>query len=176
VSRTVLLHLMQSTARWKRHTTEHQIPRSSQSNPLNVSIVWDGRDRLREAVLRVDDVGVAGLNGLSLQVQVDALLFGLALLNGVLLDTVDELLAGARVRDVLDADVDALLKVTVADTLVDDDTDGGLGHVVDNTGLAVVDLVGHTANVSVQILPYVITPAAVIISRWRCEAIELRND
>lgn len=43
----------------------------------------------------------------------------------------------------LDAHVDALLHELVADTLVHDDADGGLGHVVDDARLAVVDLVGH---------------------------------
>ena len=42
-----------------------------------------------------------------------------------------------------DADVDSLLHVAVADFLVDDDADGGAGHVVDDAGFAVVDFVGH---------------------------------
>ena len=43
----------------------------------------------------------------------------------------------------LDADVDPLFEIAVANLLVDDDADGGLGHVVDNARLAVVDFVGH---------------------------------
>ena len=112
-----------------------------------MGVVRDGSDRLGEVLGGLDDVGVTGLDGLSLQVQVDTLLLSLALLDGGLLDTVDELLTGAGVGDVLDTDVKALLEVAVADTLVDDDADGGLGHVVDDTGLAVVVLVGKTAAI-----------------------------
>lgn len=46
----------------------------------------------------------------------------------------------------LDANVDSLLNVSVADSLVDDDAESGLCHVVDNAGFAVVDFVGHAVE------------------------------
>lgn len=111
-----------------------------------MGIVSDGGDRLWDVVLRADGVSLPGTDGLALQVEMDTLLLGLPLLNGVLLDTAQEVLTRARVLKVLDADVDALLHVSVADALVADNTEGGLGDVVDDTGLAVVDLVGHTVG------------------------------
>ena len=111
-----------------------------------MGVVGDGNDGLGLVTGLLDEVGLAGADSLALQVDVDTLLLGLTLLEGVLLDTLDEVLAGAGVLDVLDADADTLLEVAVVDLLVEDDTDGGLGDVVDDTGLTVVDLVGHTVQ------------------------------
>lgn len=108
---------------------------------LNVGVVSDGSDALGLVVLGADGPGLAGLVGLALEEDGGALLLSLALLLGVGLDAGDELLTRAGEADVLDAEVDALLDVTVANLLVQDDADGGLGHVVDDTSLAVEVLV-----------------------------------
>lgn len=113
-------------------------------HPLNSRLVGNRRNGLRQVVLCRDGVSLPRLNGLPLQVNVCALSLRNLPLLGVGLDTVDELLSALGVLDVLDADVDTLLDVSVADLLVDDDTDRRLGDVVDNASLAVVDLVGHT--------------------------------
>lgn len=43
----------------------------------------------------------------------------------------------------LDADVDTFLNIPVSHALVDDDSNSGFSHVVDDTGFAVVDFMRH---------------------------------
>jgi len=111
---------------------------------LDGGFVRDRGDDLWDVVLDADSAGLTGLNGLPLQVNVLAVGLGSLHLLGIRLDAVNELLTAGRVLDVLDAEVDTLLEVAVANHLVDDNTDSGLGDVVDNTSLSVVDLMGHT--------------------------------
>ena len=73
--------------------------------------------------------------------KVYAILLGLAPFRCVFLDTHKEFFSGARVAYMFDADVNALLHVPVADLLVEDDTNRRFGHIVDNTGFAMVDFV-----------------------------------
>jgi len=111
---------------------------------LDGSLVWDRGDSLWEVILDSDGTSLTGLGGLPLQVHMRPSSLSFPLLLSVRLDTVDELLSALGVLDVLNANVHTLLDVSVADELVEDDSEGGLGDVVDNTGLTVVDLVGHT--------------------------------
>lgn len=92
----------------------------------------------------LNESSVAGLESLSLQVKLDALLLGPALELVIVVQTIKEILTTGRVRDVLNANVDLLRDDTSADTLVDDNSDGVLGHIVDATSLTVVKLVRHT--------------------------------
>jgi len=120
----------------------HDTP--TQASNLDRSLVRNWRDGLGSVVFHRNGAGLSGHEGLSLQVDVGSVGLGLLLEFGVGLDTADELFSRAGKGDVLDSEVDALLDVAVLDFLVDDDTDGRLGDVVDNTGLSVVNLVWHT--------------------------------
>ena len=54
------------------------------------------------------------------------------------------------------ADIDSLLHVSVADFLVNDDSDGGSCHIIDDAGLAVVDLEWHLfRQISVSVSVFV---------------------
>ena len=89
--------------------------------PLNRGLVRHRRNALR-LLLSTDRVRLPRLRRLPLQEHRLALRLGLLPLPRVLLDAVEELLARARMAHVLDADVDALLDVPVADLLVENDS------------------------------------------------------
>jgi len=90
------------------------------------------------------EVSGTGLLGAALEVDLDSSLCGLGL--GSLVGNLagKDLLLALGLADVLDADVDALLEDAAIDELVHANTDSGLGNVEDDTGAAVVVLVGHT--------------------------------
>lgn len=120
------------------------MPHAHHYPALDRRLVRNRCDVLWLVVLEADGSCLAGLCGDALKLLLLAGLLGLLLEGEVGLDALEEVLSRAGHADVLDADVDALLHVAVADLLLEDDTDGGLGDVVDNAGLSVVDLVGHT--------------------------------
>jgi hypothetical protein len=64
--------------------------------------------------------------------------FSLSLSFGIRLDTTQELKTAFGVFNVLNADVDSLLNVSVSDLLVDDHTDRGLGDIVDDTSFTII--------------------------------------
>jgi hypothetical protein len=99
---------------------------------LNGRLVGQRSDGLGDVLLEGDGVGVAGTEGLALEDDDLAVALGLGAKAGVLLDAAKEVVARARKANVLDADVQALLEVTVLDLLVDDDANSGLAHVVDD--------------------------------------------
>lgn len=111
---------------------------------LDGGLVWDRSYDLWEVVLDGDGVSLTRLDGLPLQVHMLASSLRSPLLLSVGLNTIDKLLSALGVLDVLGADVHTLLNVSVADQLVEYDSEGGFGDVVDNTSLTVVDLVWHT--------------------------------
>ena len=117
-----------------------QLPKTERSDGC---LVGDRNHGLWYIVLHRDCPRLSRHGGLSLQVDVGAILLRLLLQLGVLLDSANELLSRTGQRNVLDSQVDSLLDVPVLDLLVDDDTDGTLCNVVDNTSLSVVNLVWH---------------------------------
>ena len=99
---------------------------------------------MRNIVNGFDDPSLSRLGWLSLQEHSLTLGLGFSLLSSIGLDSVQEFLTTSGVLNVLDSQVDSLFEVSVSNNLVNNDTDRRLGDVVNNTGLTVVVLVGHT--------------------------------
>ena len=111
---------------------------------LDEGLVWDRGQSLWDITFGRDNTSLSWLGWLPLQLNSDTLSLGLSTLSSVSLNSLQELSSALGVLDVLNSQVQSLLNVSVTDHLVNDNTDGGLGNVVDNTSLTVVKLVWHT--------------------------------
>ncbi len=92
----------------------------------------------------LEEVSSLGELGGPLQVNLDSSLAGLFLGSLVGYLTGKDLLLALGLADVLNANMDTLLKDTSIDELVHTYTNGRLGYVENNSGTSVVVLVGHT--------------------------------
>jgi len=115
-----------------------------QIESLNGGLVCDRNDSFWYVVLHRNRPGLSWHQWLSLQVNVGAIRLRLLLQLSILLDSADKLLSRSGQGDVFDTEVDSLLDVSVLDLLVDDDTDCALCDVVNDSGLAMINLVRHT--------------------------------
>lgn len=111
---------------------------------LEEMLVGEGSNEDGEVVLGGDKVSGTGTSRLSLQLNKGTSGLGLGTLLAVVLDTGQKVETALGGLDVLNADTDTLLDLTVTNGLVDNDTEGTLGDVEDDTSLAMVELVGHT--------------------------------
>ncbi len=96
----------------------------------------------------VNDMGFTRLLGNALGVYLNTPNLSFSLEFVVSADTFDESLTGGRLADVFNADVNAFGNDASINSLVDDNTEGVLGHVENLTSLSVVELVGHSALVA----------------------------
>ncbi len=78
-----------------------------------------------------------------MEIKLTASSLGSSLSSIVSLNALKEILTALRVLNVLNAEMNALLDETVANDLVDLNTDSAGGHVPHNAGAAVVQLVRH---------------------------------
>ncbi len=90
------------------------------------------------------EVSLLGLVGVTLEVNLLASLTSSLLGGLVRLDTRDDLLLALGRTDVLDTNMDTLLKDASVNVLVHTNTNGRLGNIENDTGTSVVVLVGHT--------------------------------
>ncbi len=114
------------------------------SRILDEGFIRNRGDGLRLVASSGNETGRLWTEGLSLQLNKLALSLGILQSSSVFLDTTEEICSALGVLNVFNTDIDTLFHITVSDLLVEDDTDGGLGDVVDDTSLALVVLVRHT--------------------------------
>lgn len=100
-------------------------------------------ESLRNVVDNADDVTLSWMLGDALVVWFLALGLGISKNLRVDLHPLQKLLPACRMPNVLNADVDALLKVPVADDLAENNSYSTGSDVEDDTSFAMVELVGH---------------------------------
>ena len=105
----------------------------------------DGVHEFNGRLAGVHDGGLAGLFVDALDINSFTGGLGISLSLIICAHTGLEGLTAGGHADVLNADMDAFGNDAVSDALVSDDTDGVLGYVENSSGLAVVELVGHTS-------------------------------
>ena len=103
----------------------------------------EGVHELDRGLGDIDDVGLAGLEVDSLGVDLHAVLLGLSLLGVILAHSSLEGLTALTSADMLNSDVNSLGNDSASVLLVDDDTDGVLGHIENAASLTMVELVRH---------------------------------
>jgi hypothetical protein len=111
---------------------------------LDEGFIRNRSNSLRNIVLGGDMASITRLSRKSLEVESDTSSLGFLLLLSVGLDTVQEFLTALGVSDVFNTDINTLFNVAVTNDLVNNNTDRGLGNVVDDTSTTVVELVRHT--------------------------------
>ena len=117
------------------------------TSPLSKDLESQRGEQLRLVVLGLDEVSQGGGLRLTLEKDLGNALSGLlggGLDTVVVLHSVEEVNTARRGLDVLNAKVDSLGDHASSDALVDDDSDGVLGHVEHTSGTSVVNLMGHT--------------------------------
>lgn len=115
-----------------------------ESGPLDELLISNGNNTDRGVVLGGDHVSGTRSSGLTLQADLHSISTSLSTSLVVSTGTLQKVITALAVVDVLNTNIDTLLHVTITDLLVNNHTDGMRGHIENNTGLSMVELVRHT--------------------------------
>ena len=99
---------------------------------------------MRNVTFGRDNSGTSWHSWLSLQDNFFTFFFSFFLSLSVGFNSVQEFLSTSGVFDMFNSQVNSLFNVSVTDNLVDNNTNGRFGDVVNNTGFTVVVFVWHT--------------------------------
>ena len=137
-------HLALILVHFKAHSTPITPQNTCNTLSLDELFVGDGGHEDGFIVEGGDGVSSTGTSWLTLKDDLLASSLGYLASSVVFLDTAQEISTALRGLDVFNADIDALLHVTVTDTLVDNQTESTGTDVVNDGSAAMVELVRHT--------------------------------